>query len=92
MKLRCGTKQTLGLDSYCLFLCILTGIATTIRQVVMASDNQRRRHVHPHPLSHADPQTWFPGDTSIAGNECARFISAKLLRKSEALSVSQTLL
>lgn len=92
MKLWCGTKQTLGLDSYFLFLCILTGIATTVRQVVMASDNQRQRRAHPHPLSHAEPQTWFPGDTSIAGNECARIISAKLLRKSEALSVKTALL
>lgn len=27
------------------------------------------------------PGDWFPGDTSIDGNECARIISAKLLRK-----------
>lgn len=44
------------------------------------------------PWSHAEPQNWFPSDTSIAGDECARVTSAKLLRKSEALSVSQTLL
>lgn len=54
----------------------------------MASDNQSQRHAQPHPLSHAEPQKWFPGDTSIAGNECARITSAKLLRKPEALSVS----
>lgn len=85
MKLWYGTKQTVGLDSYLFFLCILTGIATTIHQVVMASDSQSQRHAHPHPLSHAEPQNLFPGDTSIAGNECARIISAKLLRKTEAL-------
>lgn len=35
-----------------LFLCILTGIATTIHQIVMVSCNQSQRH----PLSHAEPQ------------------------------------
>lgn len=49
----------------------------------MASDYQNQRRVHPHPLSHAIPGDWFPGDTTIAGNECARITSAKLLRKSE---------
>lgn len=29
------------------------------------------------------PGDWFPGDTSIAGNECARITSAKSLRKPE---------
>lgn len=71
----------MGLGSYVLFLCILTGIASTAHQTVMASGDQRQRHA----LSHAEPQNWFPGDTSIAGNECATITSAKLLRKSEAL-------
>lgn len=50
-----------------------------------------RRHVHHHPLRHVMPGDWFPSDTSIAGDECARITSAKLLRKSEALWCVTTL-
>lgn len=37
----------MGLDSYFLFLCILTGMATTIHQIVVASDNQVKGTIKP---------------------------------------------
>lgn len=46
-----------------LFLCILTRSATTIHQIVLASDNQSQRHTHPRPLSHEamlNHKTGFP--------------------------------
>lgn len=71
----------------CLFLCILTGVAAVIYQVIVASDylpKSKGVHAHPHSLSCAMPGDWFPSDTSIDGNEGARITSAKLLRKPEA--------
>lgn len=71
----------------CLFLYVLTGVATVIHQVIMASDylpKSKGVPAHPHSLSCAMPGDWFPSDTSIDGNEGARITSAKLLKKPDA--------
>lgn len=51
----------------------------------MASDHLPKskgmRACH-HSLSCAVPGDWFPGDTSVDGNECTRIISAKLCSES----------
>lgn len=76
----------MGLKSYFFFGSFVFSlwVATVIHQVTMASDylpKSKGMHAHPHSWSRARPGDWFPGDTSIDGNECARIISAKLLRK-----------
>lgn len=51
----------------------------------MASDylSKSKGVLHLHSRSHAMPGDRFPGDTSIAGDDCARMTSAKFLRKPE---------
>ena len=54
----------LGLKSYFFFffLCILTGVATVIHQVIVASDHlpkSKGMHAHRHSVSCATPGDWF---------------------------------
>lgn len=83
-----GTQRTYGFEiilffCFCFFfwfLCILTGVATTIHQVIMASDflpPSEGMHAHPCSFHRAMPGDWFPGASSAEGSECAGIASAK---------------
>lgn len=83
------------MKSYFFFLCILTGVAAMIHQVTVASDllpKSKGVHAHCRSVSRAMPGVWFPGDTSVDGDECTRVLSAKLCSESpKHLGVSCTL-